>query len=262
MALENIYIIPHGDELIEHPNQESRIMSKTIEEVASDDTSDVKVVISPHGLRLSRGIGIIATEYFHQYLKLSNRVFRGKIKNEKALAKKIAGTCNEVAEEINFITSEGEKSIFPLDFGTIIPLSFFNHSPVVSIGQPRFNDHEILIRFGKSLFSSIESYDKKVSVIFSADQAHTHSNDGPYGYSQEASEYDEKVIECIKRNDFSPLMLLSDEYIERAKPDSYWNLLILNGMLTAAGRKMTFDYYYVERYFGMMLAHSFGNRNE
>lgn len=257
MTLHNIYIIPHGDELIELPNQDSRIMSRKIEEVAVTDNSDVKVILSPHGVRLSKSIGIISTEYFHEYLKLSNRVFRGRLRNERKLAKQIASNCDGLTEEINFITSEGEKSIFPLDFGTVIPLSFFSHSSVVSIGQPRFDDHELLIQFGKSLFETVVSYEKSVSVIFSADQAHTHSRDGPYGYSPEAAEYDRTVIESIRKNDFSPLMLLSDEFIQRSKPDSFWNMLILNGMLTSAKRKMIFDYYYVERYFGMMFAHSY-----
>ena len=54
MVLNATYWIPHGDELIDLPNENSRVMAKKIAGSASMDNSDVRVVISPHGLALSR----------------------------------------------------------------------------------------------------------------------------------------------------------------------------------------------------------------
>ena len=43
--------------------------------------------------------------------------------------------------------------------------------------------------------------------------------------------------------------------ISEAKPDSYWNMVILKGFLKNSGMRMVLDYHYVENYFGMLLAH-------
>ncbi len=55
--LNYVYIIPHGDEIIDMPNKESIKMNNTIKDVTENDYS-IKIIISPHGLRLSDKIGI------------------------------------------------------------------------------------------------------------------------------------------------------------------------------------------------------------
>ncbi len=55
--LNHVYIMPHGDEIIDVPNEESIKMSNTIKDVTEND-GPIKIIISPHGLRLSDKIGI------------------------------------------------------------------------------------------------------------------------------------------------------------------------------------------------------------
>ncbi len=74
-----------------------------------------------------------------------------------------------------------------------MPLKFFGKSNIVVIGQPRFDNKEILINFGSDIYNIINSYNKKISLIISTDQANTHSKTGPYGYSPMAKKYDEIV---------------------------------------------------------------------
>ncbi len=70
MVLNNIYIVPHGDELIDLPNEESRIMSNHIREVAKNENADVILIISPHGITLRNSIAVINTENFYSNTKL------------------------------------------------------------------------------------------------------------------------------------------------------------------------------------------------
>ncbi len=51
------------------------------------------------------------------------------------------------------------------------------------------------------------------------------------------------------------IQYIDNNFINDAKPDSYWNMLILYGFIKASGIGLTFDYYYVQEYFGMLCAH-------
>ncbi|SMD30699.1 DODA-type extradiol aromatic ring-opening family dioxygenase [Picrophilus oshimae] len=249
--IERIYVIPHGDEIIDMPDKESAEMNKKIREVSKNDKSDVKLIISPHGLRLENGTVIPMDSYYYGYYKTKTRTFRSKFRNDLELASLIYKNTSYITSPGYYITSSGEHSIFPLDFGSIIPLSFFKKGDIISIGQPRINCRQKLIEFGNDLYKTLEPYNKKVSVIISADQSHTHSN-GIYGYSDLSNVYDNKIISWIKNNDDS-IKDLDDNIIERAKPDSYWNMLILYGMIKNRYR-LIFKYYYVMDYFSMLLA--------
>ncbi|MCL4444163.1 MAG: hypothetical protein M1464_00750, partial [Candidatus Thermoplasmatota archaeon] len=100
------------------------------------------------------------------------------------------------------------------------------------------------------------AYDRQVSMVFSADMAHTHASDGPYGYSPAAKIYDDSVQDMFRENNFSRSIEIPESVVIEGKPDSFWNLLIMLGFLQAGGIRMHMEYYYVEHYFGMLFAHS------
>ncbi|MEM0156306.1 MAG: hypothetical protein QW597_06900 [Thermoplasmataceae archaeon] len=256
MVLRCTYWIPHGDELIDLPDKESRIMRQKISEATALDRSPVRVVISPHGIGLTKNIGIIMTEHLHGTYRIKKGLITARYSNDRKLAEIIVNSFPEFTEKVTFASSSGPVSVFPVDFGTIIPLKFFKRGDIVMIGQPRINRKEVLVRFGRQLFKSVSEYEKEVSVIFSADMAHTHTKDGPYGFSEDAAKYDEIVQGYFKNQTFSEAMDITDAMIVNAKPDSYWNLLILSGFLAESGERMKFENYYVEQHFGMLFAHT------
>ncbi|MCW6169236.1 MAG: hypothetical protein LVQ96_07100 [Thermoplasmatales archaeon] len=254
MTFTDVYITPHGDELITLPNKQSKILATRLATLSKADNAEILAIISPHGLRLGRNISVLLTDYFWGYLKLGNKIIRRKYRNEKDLSLKIIRN-NKLAEEASFITSSGPKSVFPLDFGSLIPLYFFNKKKLVVMGQPRIWNLDDLETFGRNLFHDVDSYNKKVSVLFSADQAHTHSQSGPYGYSGDSKRYEDIMERCVRSNNFQTLRDVSKEIVDGAKPDSFWNMIILKGFLEEGNIRMHYDYHYVENYFGMLLAH-------
>ncbi len=256
MTLSKVYVIPHGDELIDPPNPESEKMRNMIRNLSRADHSKTIVILSPHGIRVSESIGVVTTECSRGGQVFGTKRIRREYRNDVALATEIADSMPGFTRSVSFITSSGPKSEFPLDFGSLIPLSFFKPERVVLIGQPRIHDRGKLVKFGKALYSAVSHRNYAVSVIFSADQAHTHSRDGPYGYSESAAEYENTVIGAIKTNDFSSISEITDQVIESAKPDSFWNMMILKGFTEAGRISLIHDFNYVERYFGMLLAHS------
>jgi aromatic ring-opening dioxygenase LigB subunit len=47
-----------------------------------------------------------------------------------------------------------------------------------------------LQNLGKILFDKLDSLKENVAIIISSDLAHTHLNNGPYGYSPAAEPFD------------------------------------------------------------------------
>ncbi|MHB1507261.1 MAG: DODA-type extradiol aromatic ring-opening family dioxygenase [Cuniculiplasma sp.] len=254
MVLNQVYLIPHGDEILDLPNAESRIMHDAISNLAKKDDSEVIVIISPHGLKLGKHVSVLNTESFKGYFKLKSKTLDEKYINDRALSRRIIHDC-PLAEEASFVTSSGPDSVFPLDFGTLIPLQFFRQKTIVYMGQPRIWYLNSLRDFGKEISKICMDYEKKVSIVISADQAHCHFKDGPYGYAPESAKYEEIVINCIRKSNFSPLHEMSMAFVDKAKPDSYWNMIILEGIMDETGMRSVFDYHYVQVYFGMLLAH-------
>ena len=255
MVLERLYVIPHGDEIIDVPNQESRELRDKITEVTREDGSDSIIVLTPHGMTLSSGIPIINTENLHGEYSTKTVRLVSDHKTNKEIVRNIAAEFGKEMVTVNFATSSGPLSVFPEDFGTIIPLTFFGKQKISIISQPRISDPEKLMRLGRNIWNTVDSMDIKISVVFSADQAHTHSKSGPYGYSEYAKLYENKIKGYFERGSLSGIENMDQGMVVEAKPDSYWNMVILNGFMKNSGMHITLDYHYVENYFGMMLAH-------
>jgi aromatic ring-opening dioxygenase LigB subunit len=255
MTLERLYVLPHGDEILDKPNKESAELYEKMKEITAGDNSDTILVLTPHGASLSRGIAIINTENLHGEYQIKTGLLKSSHKTNKQLVRNIVSEFGKDLVEINFATSSGPLSVFPEDFGTIIPLTFFRQTKAVIIGQPRMTDRTKLMQLGEAIWYAIDNMDEKISVIFSADQAHTHNASGPYGFSDYARTYEDRIVRFFKSGSLEGIEDLQDDMISEAKPDSYWNMVILNGFLKNSGMKMVLDYHYVENYFGMLLAH-------
>ena len=99
-----------------------------------------------------------------------------------------------------------------------------------------------------------------MAFIASADHGHAHQADGPYGFDPAANEYDELVCDLVRRDELHELVHVDPELVERAKADSWWQLLMLHGATMGAGRaqgaewKGTLISYEAPTYFGMLTA--------
>lgn len=253
MVLHRTYIIPHGDELISQPNNKSRQMNRRVSQITRGDSSETVVIISPHSLRISCGLPLINTEHLSGRYRIGDRTIRRTYNCDRSLGRSIIDS-SKIVVETTFITGEGDLSVFPIDFGALIPLTFFKRKKIVLIGQWREPNKSSLIDFGKELYKIVSNEKKLISVVFSADQAHAHSKEGPYGYDCRAKEYDDLVIKTLRYNNFEPLIDLDDDFISGAKPDSYWNLLNFHGFIKEGNLIPIFKYYYLQKYFGMLLA--------
>ncbi len=148
---------------------------------------------------------------------------------------------------VSYGGNDDTQAEMPLDWGTEVPLAFAHAKQVLVISPARDRPLAEHVRAGEAL----RRLPGRLALIASADHAHTHDPDGPYGFAPAAAEYDALVQELVPASPlrFERLAPLVDE----AKADSLWQLLVLQG---AAGEEARLDLlaYAAPTYYGMLVA--------
>src|SRR5207247_568916 len=93
-----------------------------------------------------------------------------------------------------------------------------------------------------------------VALIASADHGHAHDPEGPYGFDPGAAEYDAHIVELVREHRLAELLQIDAGLVERAKADSFWQLLMLHGALGEDGWRGELLSYEAPTYFGMLCA--------
>ena len=161
---------------------------------------------------------------------------------------------------VSFGANDPGAATAPLDWGALIPLWVMGgrskpQVPVVVMSPARDRPFDEHVRAGATLARVAGSGNKRVALIASADHGHAHDQDGPYGYDPGAKEYDDRIVELVRRDALGDLPGIDADLIERAKADSFWQLLVLHGALGAQGSwRSEFLSYEAPTYFGMLCA--------
>lgn len=253
MTLVKTYIIPHGDEILSNPNKESRRMKNEIARETEKDNSETILIVSPHSLRIPVGVPVINTSYLSGKYKIGKKLLKRNYESDKLLNSELIRSSPDFIET-GFVSGEGKLSSFPVDFGALIPLTFFGKRKLSLLGQWRTFDKDRLVNLGERMYDVVSSSKRSTSVVFSADQAHAHLKSGPYGFDPRAKQYDELVVDALFTDSFENVLDLDPAFIEGAKPDSFWNLIMFFGFIRRGQLVPKFHYYYLQRYFGMLLA--------
>ncbi|XP_069138127.1 protein CA_C1420-like isoform X1 [Argopecten irradians] len=155
---------------------------------------------------------------------------------------------------------------FPLRWGEVIPLYFIPNLPriqVIILSQPsrRYTDSVSMIpellELGCHLYDYLEALEQSVVVMVSADLAHTHDKDGPYGYSDAAEPFDKACGQWAETLDYTSLLVTAANYVDKALSCGYTGMVMLHGMLEAGKLSSwipTLHANYHPSYYGMMLA--------
>lgn len=281
MTLVYACIAPHGGEIVSElarDQKTARLFSETRSGMArlanemKKANPDTIVIASPHNLRLWKKIGIVFSENSSGYLLSDSKSklrINLSVKCDTKFARELFS--NAIKRKLpvvgaNYGTFEGLLSDLPMDWGTFIPLWFFLNGekhkgkrinkPMIVIVTP---SREIPLRqnieFGKTIAKLAESRkSSRIAFVASADQAHVHRRDGPYGFHASAKQFDEFAVTAIRNGNLSPLLRLDSGFVEDAKPDSLWQLAILQGILTKLPMSAKLFSYQVPTYFGMICA--------
>jgi aromatic ring-opening dioxygenase LigB subunit len=158
----------------------------------------------------------------------------------------------------SFGANDPGAAVAPMDWGVLIPLWHMGGRadppvPAVVVSPARDRALEEHVRAGAAIARAAADGEKRVALIASADHGHAHDPDGPYGFDPAAAEYDEQVVQLVKDNRLGALLELDPAFVDAAKADSWWQMLMLHGAL-GDGWNSEFLAYETSTYFGMLCA--------
>ncbi|MCW3980340.1 MAG: extradiol dioxygenase [Candidatus Bathyarchaeota archaeon] len=271
MGIVYACIAPHGAEVIPKlAGQKAQAFGKTTagmeklaEQLGKNGPSTI-VLATPHGLRLDHTIGVVTTEFSSGSLTSNRKSVRMRYRCDQELAHGILAEAKKLGLTVvgaNFGASEGPASCMPMDWGTLIPLWFFQTSrkgairrKIVIVTPSREIPLSSLVKFGEAIAMAAQKMSKKVAFVASADQGHAHEKGGPYGFHPASKEYDKLVERAVKDNTLIELLDLKKTFVDDAKPDSLWQIAILVGVLKRVQMEASVISYQAPTYYGMLCA--------
>ena len=129
--------------------------------------------------------------------------------------------------------TEGERDP-RLDHGVMVPLYFINKRytdyKLVRIGLSGYS-LEVHKSLGRIIDNVCSETDKKIVIVASGDLSHCQKKDGPYGYRPEGPEYDEKLMDVMKRCALSELTQFSERLLDASQECGHRSFVIMSGIL-------------------------------
>jgi AmmeMemoRadiSam system protein B len=101
----------------------------------------------------------------------------------------------------------------------IVPLSY------------SFLNNEKHWQLGELLHEVIANSPKRIAVIASGDLSHCLAKGAPAPYSPKGQEFDNNLVEIIKKKSYKDLLKLDDSFIEEAAECGLRSFLILFGLI-------------------------------
>ncbi len=127
----------------------------------------------------------------------------------------------------------GEKDA-SLDHGTMVPLYFINKYytdyRLVRIGLSGLSLPEHY-RFGMLIKEVCEELGRKTVLVGSGDLSHKLLAEGPYGFSKEGPEYDERIMDVMGRAAFLELFDFDESFCDKAAECGHRSFCIMAGAL-------------------------------
>src|SRR5713226_4709889 len=270
MSLVFAAIAPHGglavpeactpDEL--HLAQLTRSGMEELGAAFAATRPDVVVVATPHNVHISNAFAVIVAGRVAGNLgdDTPHRVALD-VPGETELAWLVLETLirdSLPAVAVSFGSNDPSAAVAPMDWGIIIPLWLMGgrHDPpvpVVVVTPARDLPADAHIRAGAAIAAAAAASRRRVAFIASADHGHAHRADGPYGFHSNARVYDDLVTDLVRKDSLRGLVDIPVALVERAKADSWWQMLMLLGA-TGAGWRGRLISYEAPTYFGMLTA--------
>jgi aromatic ring-opening dioxygenase LigB subunit len=161
---------------------------------------------------------------------------------------------------VSFGANDTGAATAPLDWGALIPLWFMGgradpQIPAVVASPARDRAWEEHVRAGAAIARAADGSPKRLALIASADHGHAHDPSGPYGFDPASAEYDGRMVELVGEDRLGELLAFDPAFVDAAKADSFWQLLMLQGALGVAGTwRSELLSYEAPTYFGMLCA--------
>ena len=238
---------------------------------------DVIIVSGPHGVRVDGAICLADVSRGAGILHWQGRSVEMNIPVDMAMTDQIAAAarCRGIPIALaGYAGNRRSQSSIPLDWGVITPLWFLGHNhdqtghgdvladpprvdpgpPVVIATPSRSLPRESMVEFGRAIADAAGAEERRIAFIASCDWAHTHRDDGPYGFHPAAEEVDALVVAAVRDGELNRLLDLDQVKVENAAIDGLWQTLMLAGVLGVVPMRHELLSYEAPSYYGMLVA--------
>ena len=221
---------------------------------------DVAIVATPHNVHVSNALGVIVASRVAGRLNGVSPPIRLDLPSDVELAWRLVeamGTAGLSVAGVSFGSNDPASAVAPMDWGVLIPLWFMGGRsdppvPVVVVTPARDLPAADHVNAGAAIAAVAAASGRRAAFIASADHGHAHQASGPYGYDPAATEYDALVADLVRSDRLDRLAEIPREMVEKAKADSWWQMLMLHG--ATRGWRGTLISYEAPTYFGMLTA--------
>lgn len=200
---------------------------RRLEEELYQAKPDSIIVISPHGELVDGAFSLnLATKYLASFEEFGDLVTKFEFSPDVALIHQIKERL-EAKMPVQLLSNE------KVDHGLSIPLSYLTRHkllPIVPISHANL-DNKTHFDFGYEIKHLVEPQNKRIAVIASGDLSHALSDDAPAGFSENAKEFDGKIVELLKASNAEQIVNLDKELITSAHECGLKSLLILLGII-------------------------------
>jgi aromatic ring-opening dioxygenase LigB subunit len=223
---------------------------------------DVTVILSPHNVHIDGHMAVIvAGKLAGSLSNWTQQVVELRALTDIDLARASLAALQDAgipAVGVSYGGNATDTATAPMDWATLIPLWFAGGRaeppvPVVVVCPARDLPATEHIRAGQILAEAAAASGKRVALIASSDQAHTHREGPPYGFDPAGAEFDARIVDAVRRNRLGEILDIDPALLDAAKADSYWQMLMLHGAL-GEGWQGDLLSYEVPTYFGMLCA--------
>jgi aromatic ring-opening dioxygenase LigB subunit len=284
MPLVAAAITPHGfpviPELGEHGDEggrETPASMRAVGELFRRQGVEAVIVVGPHGIRVDGAFALVDAARVAGTLSWKGRHVEANVPLDRTLIEAIAAAAPGAdlpVARVGYAGNRADQAVVPLDWGALVPLWFLGHDQNEAgtgdvLGDPPKRDtgpaavlivpsralpREAMVAFGRLLGHVIAADSRQIGFVASCDWAHTHSEDGPYGWDEAAERVDTVVRDAISRNALATLINLPAHDVEHAAIDGLWQSLILAGVQEVTPFVLELRSYEVPTYYGMMVA--------
>jgi aromatic ring-opening dioxygenase LigB subunit len=221
---------------------------------------DVVVLLTPHGIHVEGRFAVVVSGRATGALAEAPGIALD-LPVDRDLASAIVGALADAgipAAGVSFGGNVPAEAVMPLDWGSLIPLWFLGGRreppvPVVIVAPARDRPVDEHVAAGSAIAGAIAGSGRRVALVASADQAHAHDPAGPYGFDPAARVHDELVVSLLREARFDSLRDLDPALVAAAKPDAWWQELILLGAIGEAWTPHVLSYE-APTYYGMLCA--------
>ena len=221
---------------------------------------DITVVATPHNVHIANALAMVVAGRLKGRLNGVVPPIELDLASDVDLAWRLLQSLADAGlptAAVSFGSNDLATAVAPMDWGVLIPLWFMGGRseppvPAVVVAPARelpASDH---ITAGAAIASAAAASPLRVALIASADHGHAHQADGPYGFHPDAAKYDALITDLVRANRLEELAGIDRDFVERAKADSWWQMLMLHG--ATAGWRGELISYEAPTYFGMLTA--------